>query len=128
MKRYSKQRATVLQTVRETDSHPTAEWVFAQVRDKLPKISLGTVYRNLNLLADQGDLLRIYDNRHVRYDGNVERHDHFRCDSCGTIYDLEIQLDGVAEALAQQTDLRITGYSLDMSGICPNCQNTHKGN
>ena len=122
MKRYSKQRAAVLETVRGTNSHPTADWVFAQVRDELPHISLGTVYRNLNLLADQGDLLRIYDNRHVRYDGNVHRHDHFRCNSCGTIIDLEIQMDGVAEELARQTDLRISGYSLDLNGLCSTCQ------
>ena len=124
--RYSKQRDAILDVLRETASHPTAEWIFDQVRHDIPNISLGTVYRNLNQLADGNLILRIYDNGCVRYDGNLVRHDHFRCLHCLRIVDIQVPLDGVEETITDNPPFKITGYSLELTGECPDCQADHK--
>ena len=94
--RYSKQRLTVLETLQGTDSHPTADWIYHKVRVAMPNISLGTVYRNLDQMADNGTIRRIYDHGHIRYDGNIERHDHLRCLGCGQIFDIDITINNMA--------------------------------
>ncbi|MFB0517389.1 MAG: Fur family transcriptional regulator [Candidatus Neomarinimicrobiota bacterium] len=120
--RRSKQRDTILKAVRGTDRHPTAEWIFDQVRREIPNISLGTVYRNLNQLADGNLLRRIFDNGFVRYDGNPVRHDHFRCVRCHRIFDIHVPLEGIAEAITKDGKFKVTGYSLEVTGECPECQ------
>ena len=91
--RYSRQREEILRVVQQTDSHPTADWVYEQVRKILPHVSLGTVYRNLNLLADEGLIQRvILDDGFVRFDGNTNDHHHFICTKTGKIYDVMLPL------------------------------------
>ena len=91
--RYSRQREEILRVVQQTDSHPTADWVYEQVRKTLPHVSLGTVYRNLNLLADEGLIQRvILDDGIVRFDGNTNDHHHFICTKTGKIYDVMLPL------------------------------------
>ncbi len=91
--RYSRQREEILRVVQTTDTHPTADWVYEQVRKTLPHISLGTVYRNLNLLADEGLIQRvILDDGIVRFDGNTNDHHHFICTKTGKIYDVMLPL------------------------------------
>ena len=76
----SKQRERILQTLRKTRSHPTAEWVFEKVREQLPKISLGTVYRNLSILKQQGKIRELdFGETSRRYDAFVDEHYHFIC-------------------------------------------------
>ena len=119
--RYSPQRESVLKVLQGTNTHPTAEWIFERVQDEIPKISLGTIYRNLNQLADHGLIKRIFDNGQVRYDGATERHDHFRCELCGRIYDFEIPLEGIVRELAPAKGFLVTDYSLEISGVCRDC-------
>jgi Fur family peroxide stress response transcriptional regulator len=91
--RYSRQREEILRVVQTTDTHPTADWVYEQVRKILPHVSLGTVYRNLNLLADEGLIQRvILDDGIVRFDGNTNDHHHFICTKTGKIYDVMLPL------------------------------------
>ncbi len=91
--RYSRQREEILRVVQTTGTHPTADWVYEQVRKTLPHISLGTVYRNLNLLADEGLIQRvILDDGVVRFDGNTNDHHHFICTKTGKIYDVILPL------------------------------------
>src|SRR5215472_13340123 len=71
-------RRVVLEVVRATDSHPTAEWVHGMVRRRLPRVSLGTVYRNLRILVASG-LVKELPGPHARFDGNVSEHHHFTC-------------------------------------------------
>src|SRR5215813_4278128 len=71
-------RRVVLEVVRTTDSHPTAEWVHGMVRRRLPRVSLGTVYRNLRILVANG-LVKETPGPHARFDGNVSDHHHFTC-------------------------------------------------
>ena len=120
--RYSKQRNNILKVLRTTESHPTAEWIFDRVRRAIPNISLGTVYRNLNQLADGQVIQRIYDDGFVRYDGNMTRHDHFRCGQCQKIFDIEIPLEGIDEFIARDARFKANDYSVEIIGECYDCQ------
>lgn len=124
MMRYSKQRNKILEVLQGTERHPTAEWIFEQVRQTVPNISLGTVYRNLNQLADGHLIQRIYDDGFVRYDGNMGRHDHFRCGRCQKIFDIDIPLEGIDEFIARDHRFRANDYSVEIIGECKDCQHT----
>ena len=88
IQRYSKQRETLLQYLRSVTCHPTAETVYLQVRKEIPNISLGTVYRNLNQLAEEGTILRLTANNGADYyDGFIQPHLHILCTRCGKIDD-----------------------------------------
>ena len=89
--RYSRQREQIYQAVCGTPEHPTAEMVYEQLKPEMPRLSLGTVYRNLRQLVQEGRL-RQMDGPVVRFDSKTELHSHARCVSCGTVVDL----DGVA--------------------------------
>ena len=120
--RYSKQREAILDIVRETDTHPTADWVFEKTRLVMPSVSLGTVYRNLNQLADNGMIRRLHEGSAVRYDGNMGRHDHLLCTSCGRIQDTEVSLPEFSNSLPEIKHFHVTGYSLDLTGLCDSCK------
>jgi Fe2+ or Zn2+ uptake regulation protein len=121
--RGSRQREVVLETVRSTLEHPTAEWVFAQARRRLPRLGLGTVYRNLKRLAAEGHIREIHrDGTAARYDGNTGRHYHLRCVRCGRLTDLPVSVDcSIEEKAARATRYRILGHELDVEGVCPAC-------
>lgn len=88
--KYSRQREAVLVYLRSTKSHPTAEQVYQKIREEFPKISLGTVYRNLNLLADCGEILRLNCGDGVEhFDATTTPHNHFICRRCRQVIDLE---------------------------------------
>ena len=120
--RVTNQRRLILEVVRGTDSHPTAEWVYHKVRRRLPRISLGTVYRNLKLLAEEG-LIREPDSRGFgRYDGNTARHDHFTCQRCGRIFDLEARVDPALERrIGARTGFAVTHHRIEFYGLCSAC-------
>lgn len=86
-RRYSHQREIILECLRSQKSHPTAEMIYQMLKPEHPKLSLGTVYRNLNQLADWGEITRMPF--HIeRYDADTSPHAHFCCDSCGQVFDL----------------------------------------
>lgn len=122
--RMTKQRKAILRVLRSTDSHPTADWIYEKVRKEIPNISLGTVYRNLNVLAEHGRIRVLdYGSNHSRYDGNPEQHYHFRCTKCGGVYDLEIDLSSdLNKKINEQTGFIAHSHRLEFSGICPECQ------
>ena len=116
----SKQREKVLHIVRSTKTHPTADWVFHEVRKELPNISLATVYRNLNLLAESGEISEVICDGQLRFDANKEEHFHFICKSCKGIFDIDearVTPDFKLPRGYVVQDLRIDFY-----GICPACQ------
>lgn len=86
MYRKTPQREVILNYLKNTKSHPTAEMVYEEVRKSLPSISLATVYRNLNMLAEQGQIQKI-DTPEARFDGNPEQHYHFVCQNCQRVFD-----------------------------------------
>lgn len=121
-KRYSRQREMIYQAVCGTDQHPTAEMVYQWLKPANPNLSLGTVYRNLNLLADEGIIMRM-PFPVERYDANTEPHTHFRCRGCGGVFDLELAYDPEidASACAAELGFRIERHDLIFTGLCPHC-------
>ena len=119
--RYSKQRETILEVLRSTVVHPTADWIYKETRRLIPNISLGTVYRNLNQLVEAGLVIKLKDDTQVRYDGNIDRHDHFRCTKCGSWYDLNLMEPGIIDELNQQHGFNIRSYNLELEGVCEKC-------
>jgi Fe2+ or Zn2+ uptake regulation protein len=120
--RLTDQRRLILAVVRETDTHPTAEWVHAAVRRRRPRVSLATVYRNLRLLARQGLLTEIHAGPSVRFDARVHRHHHFTCSGCGRIFDLEQPIDvRLDDRVAARTGFRVSHHRIDFYGLCGGC-------
>ena len=120
--RYSRQRELIYAAVCATDQHPTAEMVYHWLKPTNPNLSLGTVYRNLNLLAEEGVLVRMpfpVD----RYDANTVPHTHFRCKCCGSVFDLDLAYDPEidAAAAAAEPDFRLDSHDLVFSGLCRHC-------
>jgi Fur family peroxide stress response transcriptional regulator len=122
--RRSNQRETILKVVINTRSHPGANWVYDQVRQEIPNISLGTVYRNLKSLAETGKIHQIdFPGSCSRFDGNIANHCHFRCEQCGVIFDLEEEVDHSIEAdVAKRTGFKVKGHHLELFGLCSRCQ------
>lgn len=119
----SKQRNAILDYLHSTTSHPTADTVYENVRKTIPNISLGTVYRNLNLLADTGEILRLTcGGSRDRYDGCTKPHYHFLCRECGSVSDLEMDslahIDVIAGAGYQG---KVEGHVAYFYGVCPAC-------
>lgn len=121
--KYSRQRDAVLNYLRSVATHPTAESVYQAIREEFPKISLGTVYRNLNLLVDQGEILRLNCGENVdHYDAVVEPHDHFICRTCGQVLDLPlVPMDSVDQQAEKMCAGRIEGHELYFYGKCNKC-------
>ena len=123
MRNYSKQREAILTVLRETDTHPTANWIYAKVRETIPNISLGTVYRNLSLLSDMGEILRLQMGDGVdHFDATTAPHNHFICNSCGAVIDLEMEnFDEINELACANFNGQIQGHITYFYGICPTC-------
>lgn len=122
-KRYSRQRELIYEAVLGSKEHPTAEMVYQWLKPANPNLSLGTVYRNLNLLAEEGILVRM-PFPVERYDGVIQPHSHFRCKGCGRVFDLLTEYDGEIDAAASQASpgFQIEGHDLTFSGLCPECK------
>lgn len=122
-RRITYQRRLILEAVRAVDIHPTAEWVYRQVCSRLPRISLGTVYRNLKLLAEQGLIQGMSGRGFGRYDGNTTRHHHFICQVCGQISDLRVPVGRALERrTASRTGLEIFYHRIEFYGRCGKCR------
>ena len=90
MEKYSKQREEIINILKESYSHPTAEEVYLLAKEKNPSISRGTVYRNLKFLCDCGEAMALETaDKKIHYDGCVNNHRHFICNKCGAVYDLQ---------------------------------------
>jgi Fur family ferric uptake transcriptional regulator len=122
--RITLQRQVILEEVRMADSHLTADEVYKVVRARLPRISLGTVYRNLEMLSRLGMIHKLeLGGMQKRFDGNIHDHYHLRCLMCGRIEDVPMEpqtlLEESVEAL---TDYKITGHRLEFIGVCLACR------
>lgn len=126
--RKTTQRRIILQTLRSTKSHPTADWIYTEVRKIIPNISLGTVYRNLRLLNESGKILKLdYGSGFSRFDGNAENHYHIRCLKCGRVDDVDQPLErGLEQQVAQKTGYDVVSHRLEFCGVCPDCLSSEK--
>lgn len=122
VKRNTVQRTLVLETVRSLHNHPTADEIYEKVQARCPNISRGTVYRNLNNLAANGDVLRVQvANAPDRFDFTVEPHAHFRCRCCGRVFDFRLPDVPLPEGLNE--GFTVEDYQLVFCGSCPHCKN-----
>lgn len=122
--RNSKQRSKILELLQATRKHPTAIWVYEKLRAEFPSLSLGNVYRNLNILVEQGLIRELkFGSTFDRYDGNTEPHYHFICESCGSIKDLHMEHEEWLNKKAEQlTNYRVNHHRLEFYGQCANCR------
>lgn len=124
----SRQRNALLSLLCSTKTHPTATWLFENLKQDFPNISPGTVYRNLTVLSKQGKV-RILRSGSLqdRFDGNASTHYHVQCEKCGKIEDLDLPVDPGQNAQAETVSgYRIVAHRLDFYGICPDCQKSGK--
>ncbi|HJA06473.1 MAG TPA: transcriptional repressor [Candidatus Mediterraneibacter pullicola] len=123
--KYSRQRESIKNYLMATKEHPTADEVYMNVKQEFPNISLGTVYRNLNLLTDIGEAIKISTpNGGDRFDGKLEPHNHFLCTKCGRLLDLELDMQSIDEVnrlAAENFDGVITSSSTLFYGECSDC-------
>ena len=124
MERKTKQKEAILEVLRGTNSHPTADWVYNEVRKDIPNISLGTVYRNLRLLCESGEILELdLCGTLARFDARKENHYHFRCEECGRVSDVDMPVDEEIDRRAtQNTGFRVSYHRLEFRGVCQGCQ------
>lgn len=122
--RYSRQRECILRAVMESCEHPTANMVYESLRADLPRLSLGTVYRNLNQLADAGRLRKIpLPDGSCRFDGTTDAHSHIVCQSCGRVADVMLPtLNQLEKAIEQETHYTLSSYDVVMHGCCADCR------
>ena len=122
--RATRQRDVVLQAVRSTMDHPTADWVYRQARRRLPRISLGTVYRNLKKLSEEGLIREIQiAGQTTRFDANTGHHYHIRCLRCGRVNDLPISVDHrLEEEAGRAMNYQVVSHQVEVLGVCPLCQ------
>lgn len=123
--KYSRQRASIKEYLMRTHNHPTADDVYMDVKEVFPNISLGTVYRNLNLLAELGEVTKITTpNGADRFDGRTDLHYHVICRDCGNVFDLELPKEH-SEEITYLADHHFEGkvesHTTMFYGYCPDC-------
>ena len=120
--RVTRQRTILLEELRKVSTHPTADELYHMVRQRLPRISLGTVYRNLDLLAEQGAICRIESaGVSKRFDGNIRPHQHARCQNCGRVLDIMLPVPVPDPRDIILPGFVITAVRLEFDGLCDAC-------
>ena len=123
VRRDTRQRKLVLDVAQRFKIHPTAEEVYQLVQKEHPSISLGTVYRNLNVLVEQGELVRINVPGSDRFDSRTDPHYHMICRRCGRVFDVEERyMPRIHEQAGKHSVHRIEGHTILFQGICADCQ------
>ena len=124
MIRLTTQRQIILEELTKLKTNPTAPEVYDVVRKRLPRIGLGTVYRNLELMADNGMILKIeVGGIPNRFDAITKPHYHIRCSRCGKVEDMDVPVnDDLVKAAAKNCLYQIIGHRVEFTGVCPDCQ------
>jgi len=122
--RITRQRRVILEELRKVDTHPSADEIYEMVRKRLPRISLGTIYRNLEILSETGEIQKLETGSHLkRFDGRADDHCHIRCRRCDRLVDIFVHLGAeLDDRIRGATDFAVLGHKLEFVGICPNCQ------
>ena len=121
--RLTRQRRVILTELQKLTTHPSADEIYEIVKKDLPRISLGTVYRNLETLTELGEIQKLSCGGAVRrFDGNPENHYHIRCVKCDKITDAPIEVhENLEKQLINETDFVILGHRVEFLGLCPEC-------
>ncbi len=125
--KHSKQRDSIVEFLSSRKDHPTADTVYLNVKQTFPNISLGTVYRNLTLLADIGEISRLRLGDGIdHFDYDTSPHYHFICSSCGSVIDLKMDdIDSIKDTAQKSFDGEIEGHVTYFYGLCSNCTRKH---
>ena len=124
LKRYSKKRNAILELIRSTTTHPSAQWIYEALKPRIPGLSLGTVYRNIDGFLSEGSVVSVgVANGAEHFDGRTDPHPHCVCSRCGMVRDLPLPDDEALRALVPEPD----GFRLDYRkalffGACPRCK------
>lgn len=120
---YSKQRDIILETLKENVVHPTADYLYNIIKEKGLGISLATLYRNLNLLADNGIIKKIDGlETSSHFDHNTHEHYHFICEKCGKVFDIPVEVaPDIALKTAQSTGFEVKSCDVAIRGVCNEC-------
>lgn len=121
--KYSRQREAIKDFLMTRSDHPTADVIYQNIKLTYPKISLGTVYRNLALLSEMGEILKITaGDGKEHYDGDVRPHNHFVCKDCGCVIDMHMDsIDHILDTARQGFNGQIEGYTTIFYGTCHSC-------
>ncbi|MCK5517360.1 MAG: transcriptional repressor [Desulfobulbaceae bacterium] len=124
MIRLTTQRQIILEELAKVKTHPTANEIYDMVRKRLPRIGLGTVYRNLELMSDNGMITKLeVGGSQKRFDAITDLHYHVRCSCCSKVDDVEMPvIKELTETAAAFTSYQILGHHVELSGLCPTCQ------
>lgn len=124
LRRETRQRNAILEELRKVKTHPTACDIYKTVRRKIPSISFGTIYRNLNLLREEGKILELSCGKHSsRYDATVSPHYHFCCLACKNVFDVNISvLKNLDKRIGKNLGFDVLSHQIDFFGYCDNCR------
>jgi Fur family transcriptional regulator, peroxide stress response regulator len=121
--RNTRQRTRLLEELCNTDTHPTASWLYDKLKPEFPSLSLGTVYRNLGILEEQGLLKKIvFGSTFDRFDGRTFPHTHFICKECNSVYDMSEQdTEEIIDCVRKKTKHLIHDVVMNYYGVCEKC-------
>lgn len=130
MKRYSRQRELILESLKHRLDHPTAEMLYMDLKQRMPELGIATVYRNLSELYEEGAIIKIKSKTGGadRFDGNTTPHIHFECNSCKEIFDIYLydiqmeKLNNEIKKMAAKIHAEPTEFTIQISGFCENCK------
>jgi Fur family transcriptional regulator, peroxide stress response regulator len=122
--RSSRQRERILTLLQAARNHPTADWIYAQLKAEFPRLSLGTVYRNLTILAEQGLIKKIHSGSTFdRFEAQVAQHYHLICTQCDSISDFEMPIyKDINDRARRMTNFQIQGHRIEFYGLCSACR------
>lgn len=121
--RKSRQRDRIYELLKSTTQHPTANWIYDNIKDQFPNLSLGTIYRNVNILIEQRLIQKIdFGSTFDRFDANTDEHYHFICENCSAIIDLDIPIDPkLNEKINMKTKFKVYRHNIEFYGKCDKC-------
>lgn len=125
VRKNSRKRQALLDAISQSHEHPTAEMLYQALKPMIPELSLGTVYRNLGVLAEEGLIISVgHINGQERYDAITHSHPHFVCKNCGAVIDLDIpdNVSAMYDEIDKEFRCAPEGYSLTINGLCPECR------
>ena len=117
------QKQRILEVLRSTKLHPTADWIYERVKKSFPKLSLGTVYRNLKILKEHGEIQELpFGDTFDRFDGNASEHPHFVCRKCDCVIDLSIQsAQNLENVIQPESGFKVEKCMITFFGLCNKC-------
>ncbi|HMK36166.1 MAG TPA: transcriptional repressor [Desulfomonilaceae bacterium] len=122
-RRMTRQRKVILEELKKVTSHPTADQLHQMVRTRIPTVSIATVYRNLEILSEEGQVLKLdVAGTQRRFDGTTANHYHIRCSLCGKVDDVELEpMESIEETVRTSCGYKVITHRIEFTGICPEC-------